>query len=78
MSDTIEIETVQGVLVDMRKISAALRQQYRAASRAVSRHERAQAELKRIGQQILAEQAFKLTPAVRGDHAVASRLMKCR
>jgi hypothetical protein len=78
MSDTIEIESVLGTLVDMRKVSPTLRQQYRTVSRAITRHERAQAELKRIGQAILSEQAIKTAPKVQGDHAVMAKLMKCK
>jgi hypothetical protein len=74
MSD-MEIVTVRGVLIDLKKVSPALRQQYRVASRAVGRIEQAQAELDRIGQEILAEQAFKVAPKLQGNHAVAARLM---
>jgi hypothetical protein len=85
--DVIECISIGGILIDLRNVSPELRRAYHSASKRVGNHEAARAHLNAVGQAILAEQAPNLATKafatahkqsrVSGDHAVASRLMKC-
>ena len=74
--DVVECVSIGGTIIDLGTISPELRRQYRQASLKLGRLDVAKAELKRIGEAILIEQAFKRAPVVKGDHAVMKALMK--
>jgi hypothetical protein len=84
----IEMVSIRGHLVDLRNVSPGLRAQYHLASRRVGKHEAARAQLNAVGEEILKEQLPNLVnkafasahkqSQLRGDHAVASRLMKLK
>lgn len=71
----IECVSIRGVIIDLRDVSPELRHRYHIATKAVGRLDKARDSLKQIGDAILAEQAIKHAPAVRGSHAVTAKLM---